>query len=322
MTQYILGAYAASPCLNVWSPGLEDKFYSSLRDIPLIRGLEIPFYDSLHKFDEKFLFEKLNPSWSNVVTVIPGTMDRLKVEPAFGLASDSPIGRTRALQHLKSVHRRVKALNQKMGRQAVFAVEIQSAPRRGGPATSSARSLAASLQEIAGWDWEGAVLHIEHCDAFRPDAPNEKAFLTLEEEIAAVQDAGLQKKIRFVVNWGRSAIEARDPDNPVRHIEILRKQNFLGGLIFSGCAVKDPLYGNWSDSHAPFSRSAKGKARENFLLTEERLGKCLSAAKVDSLLFTGVKMQSLPASLTVDERVDFVAHILATLDRTVALALL
>ena len=80
--------------------------------------------------------------------------------------------------------------------------------------SSSTASLTASLAELASWDWCGAVICVEHCDArVRDDAlggfapPVVKGFLSLDEEIEAVRHvlAGMctcASSRTFKLPWG------------------------------------------------------------------------------------------------------------------------
>jgi hypothetical protein len=121
---------------------------------------------------------------------------------------------------------------------------LHSAPPGGNTA-----SLAESLSEVASWDWEGARILIEHCDASRP-GPTAKGFLELEEEIAAIRMA--ESGIGMVVNWGRSAIEGRGPATPIDHVRRVRDAGLLGGIMFSGCTDRaDHRGGAWGDFHLP-----------------------------------------------------------------------
>ena len=99
----------------------------------------------------------------------------------------------------------------------MIAVEIHSAPNRGAAKdvgnSSSAASFAASLKELLSWDWQGAKLVVEHCDAYTQDHTPQKGFLGLDEEIEAVNIAnsgGDRTRIGVCINWARSVIETRN----------------------------------------------------------------------------------------------------------------
>ncbi len=61
-------------------------------------------------------------------------------------------------------------------------------------------------------------------------------------------------QIGMSVNWGRSAIEGRDPSLPVRHVRQLRARGLLDGVVFSGAAATHGAYG------APLVRRAPADA--------------------------------------------------------------
>lgn len=292
-----VGAYAASPALQNWNESLEREFLTGLWKMGFVGGLEIPFFGSLHRFDEKAFFSMLKPEWNNVLTLIPGVMENLKTNPHEGLASLDNGGREKAVQFVRQAFE-VAQKNQ------IRAVEIHSAPTLGVPGVQSSReALIESLQEISRWNWGNTKILIEHCDAFIQGRVPAKGFLSLEDEIEAIKTVDPEsKQFQILINWGRSAIEGHDPDQPREHIENCVKFDCLGGLIFSGVAENDPLYGDWADSHAPFNRT---------LMTQTRVHECIVAATRghrDLPDVFGFKIQALPKTLSVSERLDFVAN--------------
>ena len=74
---YILGAYAAAPKTPGYDPALEGRYFAALRALEGVRGLELPFYGTLHPHDVAALLANLKPEWSYVLTGLPGTMDAL-----------------------------------------------------------------------------------------------------------------------------------------------------------------------------------------------------------------------------------------------------
>jgi hypothetical protein len=94
-------------------------------------------------------------------------MSRLGADPGFGLASTSKAGRRAAIDFIRDALRAAERLNERIGRSAVVALEIHSAPRADGQ-RASASALADSLKEISDWQWNGAQIVLEHCDAFVP----------------------------------------------------------------------------------------------------------------------------------------------------------
>jgi hypothetical protein len=265
-----------------------------------VSGLELPFTGALHAQDPEWLLSNLRPAWSIVLTLIPGTMDRLGTDPTFGLASSVDSGRERAVQFVASAREAVKTLNARGGRARVVAVEIHSAPRPAPGVEPSADAFRRSLDTLRSWDWEGAALSVEHCDAHVAGQKPAKGFLSLADEIAAIRRSRGATPVGLAVNWGRSAIEGRSADTPRQHVEQARAAGVLNGLMFSGATVGDALYADWADMHAPFARNEQDKAR---LLTPARAAECRAAAKGAALAFAGFKIQTLPKDLSVPERV-------------------
>lgn len=293
-----LGAYAASPCHTAWDPAAESAYYAGLKTMGLA-GLEHPYWDRLHRFDDSWFLDNISPDWTFVLTTLPGTMDRLKDDPAYGLASADAGGRERALDVLEGARRVVAHLHRYLGRRVVKAVKVHSAPRLGSGAESSLEAFAASLSDLRARDWDGATLLVEHCDAFTPSHPPNKGFLRVEDEAVAVRLSSGLTPVGLSINWGRSAIETRSAQGPLEHLRRAREADLLGGLFFSGAIASHPLYGDWRDSHAPFDAALPGS-----LLTPERAAAALKAA--GDVPFLGLKTQALPKDLGVTERLAFV----------------
>ena len=198
---YIVGSYATSPNLYAlehpdsglsYQPSAEKAFYAGLADIDGCAGLEVQFDGtSMHCFDEAtFLSEYADPKWKAVLTCIGGTMGNIGRNPKFGLASTDPAGRAEAIEFAKAALAAVKRWNarppSKAGGSAgkVIAVEIHSAPNTTKPgAAASTEAFAQSLTELLSWDWDGAELIVEHCDA-PGQHPAAKGFLSLDDERA------------------------------------------------------------------------------------------------------------------------------------------
>jgi hypothetical protein len=195
---FLIGAYAIAPA------ALEDEaaLLAGLAARADVRGLELPFTGALHRSDEPWLLARLRPDWDHVVTLIPGTMGRLQADKVFGLASADM-----ARQALAAVAR----LNEAVGRAAVIAVEVQSAPSRGpAGAMGSAEAFARSLAEVASWDWFGARIVVEHCDAHRAGHPQHKGFLSLDDELAAIGRRPLRCPPRRPAHgWAPTALPPR-----------------------------------------------------------------------------------------------------------------
>ena len=148
----------------------------------------------------------------------------------------------------------------------MVAVEIHSAPNTTKGTPSSAEAFARSLGELLSWDWQGARLVVEHCDAPGPLGPPAKGFLPLDGDIAAVRAAnaaalsakkaeskddasessdggggkdgrvrGREGPVGLCINWARSVLETRDPATALQHVVQAADAGVLAGVMFSGC---------------------------------------------------------------------------------------
>ncbi len=308
--RYLIGAYAALPSTGVGNAALEASLLRALGEAGFVGGLEAP-YSGPRPHDPDWLVRQVRPGWSCVLTCIPGTMAKLAANPAFGLASSDPEGRRLAIEFHAAARDAVGHLHRALGRVAVTTVELHSAPRPTGGVWPTREALRLSLDELRSWDWEGAALAVEHCDRAVAGRTPAKGFLSLEEEIAALTESRGRTSAGVAINWGRSAIDERDADGPRRHVLRAREAGLLRGLVFSGAAVADELYGDWEDSHAPFATESSDS---RWLLTPARARACLAAAGVTSLEFLGLKIQPLPTTLGVAERVAVLARAARILD--------
>ena len=304
--RYYVGAYAASACGSGWQPRLEAELYAGLSEMEGVAGLEHPFYGGPHRWDDAWFLAHVDPRWSLLLTCLPGTMDHLAKDARFGLASDDAEGRAAAVRFIAAARETAVRLNDALKRQAVTGVALHAAPRRGVPGVSASPiALRRSLEEIAGWDWAGARLLLEHCDAFVPSHPPDKGFLSLDEELAAA--AGLP--VAALINWGRSALEARGARGPVDHLR--RARGRLGGLMFSGVTRA------WRDSHPPFAPAFEETAADPAsLMTGDAVRDCLAAAAESGPAgYLGFKIKPLPETLPVSRRLEFLRAGIRILDR-------
>jgi hypothetical protein len=297
------------------------------REFSGCRGLEIPFTGSLHAHDEGWFLAALPRHLDIMVTLIPGTTAGCRSDPGFGLASTDHGGRRAALELARQAAAAVRRMNQALGRRAVVAVELHSAPLAL-PGRSSPECLRESLVECGSWEWDGAALLVEHCDALVGRQPVAKGFLRLEDELEAVRDAneGSASPLGITLNWGRSVIETRAPQGAVRHIEQARASGLLAGVVFSGCAaVKTGFGAAWADVHVPPARprgaDAPTGAPSNLLeprslMTESRIRDAITAAGTTPGIF-GVKVAAR-AGASVDERIATVAESLAVVSGAAA----
>ncbi len=296
--KYIVGAYASAPSLSVDDEILELKFYNDLfKSIPEIKGLEIPFFgENVHRFGTDFLLNLISPLWDNVLTCIPGTMLALEKNQNFGLSSDNEEGRKKAVEMHKKANLLLHETNQRHGRKSFLAVQIATAPSMFiSGVSSSLNSFMKSMEELLSWDWGGAKIVIEHCDAFIVGQPNRKGFFTLEKEIDAFKSLSIDNDVGVMINWARSAIEGRSPDKPIEHLKSLSENNLLSGLIFSGVSSNDHQYGAWEDYHMPFAQSYDVEFfEENSLLSLSNIKKTLNIVDIEKLDYLGIKLLSMP----------------------------
>jgi hypothetical protein len=294
---FFVGAYATSPTLFTWNEEKEKEFISSIKNNLNIRGLELPFWGELHEHNEEFFLSLLDPKWEYVLTCLPGTMKSLELNPHFGIASDDEKSRLQAIAFYKKANKALVKLNSYFGKQKVISVAMASAPSlKIDGVSSSSKSLAKSLGEIASWDWFGAKLVIEHCDSGRESNPV-KGFLSIEEEIEAILEVNnkLENTIGLTINWARSAIETRSEHGPIIHVKKAYENKILSGMMFSGTSPKCESYGDWSDLHLPVSKENDISYYEkDSLMTLENMKNTLYGSDIESLSYIGVKVLSMP----------------------------
>jgi hypothetical protein len=318
--KYFLGAYAASPNHSLWDPEQETAFYNELKALPNIQGLEHPFLGRLHQHDDNWFLANIHPQWHFVFTCIPGIMNALGQNPLFGLASEDPAGRQAALDFMQQACTAIGKLNAYAGRQVVTAIQIQTAPARH-KAVSSKASLIASLETMLSWDWQGANIVIEHCDAYVDSHLPSKGFLALHDEleVLAAVNATIpeQQQLGMVINWGRSVFETRTVDGALQHIEATKAAGLLRGVMFSGVSDKNSEYGAWRDSHQPPQQSELIKHGEpGSWMSEAAIHQCLAACdKAETLQILGAKIGIRPLNASIEQRVAVIHETLAILDR-------
>lgn len=302
-TSLVTAAYSISPTSQGWDAEVESKYYQLLKNIDGLQGLEHPFFGELHQYDDDWFLHNIDPNWKIIFTGMPGVMNNLSKDPNFGIASDDQEGRQKSLDFYGDACKAIKKLNTYFNKEMVPCIQIHSSPARKN-ASSSMSSLLLSLQEMQSWDWSGASLVIEHCDAYFSEGESVKGFLTLEEEIEAVTqtNAKMKSNLSFCVNWGRSAIEAQSVEGPLAHIAKLSELDLLTGLMFSGAAAQDPTYGDWKDSHMPprLDNKVGNYNLDNSLLTDKEIENCINACRLNKLTFIGAKIALLPRTSSAD----------------------
>lgn len=288
---FIVGAYAALPT----EPRARDEFYELLRHQEWVEGLEIPYPGDLAA-DAEVLSRRLAPGWSaNTITAIPGTMQRLALDPGFGLASKDAAGRAASVAFTRDIRDVVERLAE-LGT-VIRHVQLHSAPT----AAADVDAFADSLDEVMAWDWIGADLVVEHCDRHVEGQRPEKGFLALADEIAVASRMG----VGIHVNWGRSALEARDAQAPLAHVVAARDAGVLRGLLFSGAGPEASSYGAaWADGHLPATAD-----EPTSLMGEAEIRACADAAR-DAVAYLGAKV-CVPAAASPHERLAMLARVYA-----------
>lgn len=306
----VVGAYAAQPADEAG----RRAFVAQVLSLPGCDGLEIPYASASYAQDRTWLWDSLPPGGAHVLTLVAASMEALGRDEEWGPASGSPSGRRAALDLFARARDQVA---ESVGRgQRIVAVQVQSAPRPVSATGSSAEALLETLGTAASWDWCGAALVIEHCDAHRAGQPYDKGFLSLEDEIDVVRQVRASAPgtaVGLTINWGRSAIEARSAAGVDAHVRAARGAGVLSGLMFSGTVGAAGAFGPaWSDSHAPLYDDDPLVGEPTSLLTDQWVRSAQDAAG-DGLLYDGVKIGVRPRDMPFDQRLGFVRRLLAAL---------
>jgi hypothetical protein len=245
--QLIIAGYTAAPA----DPRDRLAYYEKLASVPGAAGLEFGWTSAEAAAGLADVLDRLPLAWSVTLNDITGTFQASVTSPRSGLASPDEDGRAAAVAMASELAGSVRAINDRQGRRTITAVEIHSAPGFANRVLQpEAGAFARSLAEVAGLDWDGADVLVEHCDAFVPGQPPAKGFLRLEEEIAALAGG----PIGLSLNWGRSAIELRDGDRVIEHVDAALASGLLRAVTFSGAGGAQTAYGApWADSHLPFA---------------------------------------------------------------------
>lgn len=286
---WIAGAYAAlEPGLTAERAERDAReLYAVLAQPGAFDGLELPYRSSLPD-----LALVTGASFTrHVITAIPGTMQRLAKDCSFGLASRNDEGRKAALNFTREVVRASRDLEG-----AVMAIEIHSAPSDCADPSAFAASLETLMRERAESDPEFVI---EHCDAAGMPFPGEKRFLSLEEEVLLAKETG----VGIALNWGRSALETRNPTTVLEHVQHAAQAGVLRAFMASGAGAGTPVYGpEWADAHLPHKDHEPSS-----MMTDDALSSCATAAG-GNLLYTGVKIQT-PRGFTAYERSRVLARV-------------
>lgn len=283
-----LSAYPLSPAFARWDPRIEAEVLHGLSRLEGVATLEVPWIDGIHPHDSEWFLQNV-PAIGLAVTPLPWIMRRVGAYAGYGIAAAGDDGRSTAIADLRRVAADVAEITARSAARVVT-VALHTAPR----GTADAEALARSLGEISEWDWSGAQLIIEHCDAHVPGQTPEKGFLSLQGEIEAIRASGAE--VGLWMNWGRSAIELRDPDAVAGQIAIAAESGLLVGLSLSGASDREgPYSGPWIDAHHPFASIDPDAAS---LLTDGRVRAAVQAAGDTPWL--GVKVSRRPDAVTSD----------------------
>jgi len=310
----VAGGYATAPVQGSRDDEIDfySKLLSSTSSTTIGLGLEIPLFmnSTIHKNkDEDLILNSLISAGCprSILTLVPGSMQNLAIDKHFGLASDDASGRLQAVNFVKQANEAVIRINKSLGRNAIVAVEVLSAPSRVEGVSSSASSLTISLIEISKFEWFGAEILLEHCDqgGLLSDVKPQKGFLSFTEELeainaanAALSGSGNSTKIGVSINWARAVLETRDIQRPIQLIKSAGE--LLRCIIFSGCSAHPCPYGEYQDSHMPWDVTAEKSLLTRNIMTET----LLAAKKTTSLLVCGVKVTLQPADATAEVRAD------------------
>ncbi|MGV9744488.1 DUF4862 family protein [Rhodococcus zopfii] len=320
----IVSAYTAAPSIAGGNRRDESRFLAAIADLPAVGGIELPFGEGLRPFDEEWITRRGPGRFGVVITSIPDTVHRAVVDPRFGLASHDREGRAHAVSRVRAIRDAVSRLVDDAGRQVVLAVQVHTAPRRWS-GYFDAGALIRSVAELASWDWNGAVLAIEHCDSPTDPRHAVKGFAPLRDELVAlgrVVGAG-GCRAGASINWGRSAVEGRSVATPVEHIELARTSGLLVGVTFSGTSAVATASGDaWDDGHPPPAPPPTGRfdrLEPRSLLTPTALRAAFAAIGGARPVFIGVKV-SAPAGADTDDRIAVVTQSVAVIDESAASA--
>ncbi|MCJ8294093.1 MAG: DUF4862 family protein [Colwellia sp.] len=318
--EYIIGAYATAPSTEQWHQELETQYYQELKALDSVIGLEHPFVGRLHPYDDDWFLENIDKNWQFVFTTIPGVMGNIAKNPHFGIASTNEEGRKAALDFYQQAQQAILKLNSHLDKQAVSFIKIHTAPKITASTHSSIQALQDSLETMQSWDWYGAKLVIEHCDAHIAGQAAEKGFMLLEDEITAIKQVNSRYNcdIGISINWGRSAIETRSSTGPLLHIKQAYRSGLLKGIIFSGASGVEGPYGQWKDTHMPPEQAFNIPSfAEGSYLTIEQIENSLQQCHYEQLDFIGGKISISPNQASVSKRVSYIKSLITLLDKVI-----
>lgn len=323
MSCFYLGSYAASPNNEShFDLSIESRYLKEIQQFSYLKGLEIPYWGdgwtSFPSFDNWYA-QQLAPQKEHIITTLPGIMRAQKKDKTIGLATLSLEGQKKAIQFYKNVNNKSKELI-KTASVKISHMHIHSAPTHSVTSTmNQAEQFYQSLSELAQWDWGGIELVIEHCDSATDQHSVAKGFLPLSMEIEVLKQINKKygKNWGILINWARSVLETRSTATPLEHIKECLKEKLLKGVFFSGVTINSPHYGNWQDSHVPFSFLTGEKGYpitwKDSLLSEMELLKVFNIIKNSSDIYWGIKFQIIPIDISLNHSLSLQKQALAFL---------
>ncbi|WP_104087504.1 DUF4862 family protein [Cryobacterium sp. N19] len=308
MTAVVVGAQVAQPD----DPAVRPEFATRILDLPGVSGLEIAFGSRTWRdHDAEWLPQALIEGSRNTVSLMGITMER--ASSGFGFASVDEVCRLEAMQTAREARDFIERLHDKGS--GTVAILLQTAPTIDPSRVRDAtNALTRSVNELISWNWSGASIVIEHCDARHVGLPFLKGYLPLDEELRVVEDHG-SAALGVAINWGRSAIEGRDATTPIAHAELAAASGALRGLMVSGVGNRDGPYGPaWTDSHPPARpTSARPLGEPTSALELAAIPEFLSAAGPNPLSFVGVKVAQRDLRTSIEDRVGIISAIVESL---------
>ncbi|MEV4668495.1 DUF4862 family protein [Microbacterium sp. LWO12-1.2] len=285
----VVGAYASLTAVD--GPDTAAAFVRAVLAMDGVDGLEIP----LGLASDASWFQWAAEGRGHVVTAVPVLAVRTRAQPGFGLASMDRGGRRDAVEMVSQLR---DAIARWRGEGRDITTLALSSGTPGGD-DADAR-LGESLREIRSWEWNGVRIAVEHCDAHTGAGRPDKGYTRLEDELAAISrsDGVGDAPCGITVNWGRSAIESRDPSGAAAHVDMAGDR--LIGYMLSGVASEAGPYGPaWTDAHTPVVDAADPAVS---ILTRDRAAQAVTPAVLRAA-YRGVKTSWRPAGDDISTRV-------------------
>ena len=308
----VIAGYTAAPAAKADA----SIYYKQLATVKRAEGLGLSWKDGQTESDIAELLEVIPAHWMITLNAVPSTFQAWAKDHSFGLASPDENGRQSAVRMVRKIADTIKTINQKAGRQVILALEVQAAPGFSDRIfVSAVDAFAKSMREIAEFEWHGAEVLVEHCDAYVEGQKPAKGFLQLSEIIDVLKSLD-SSPIKLSLNWGRSLIEVRDPYRVVDHVRQGSASGLLRAFTFSGTADRESACGvAWADSHLVFSDTPDKTYADPASLMTLKLAK-ESLEEIDDLGFLAVKT-NWPAART--DPVERAASVIANFNVVVGL---